>query len=532
LAKDQITAIDIGTNSVKVLELELTQSEINIVNSGVASYPRQSTAEKVPDEAVVDVLIQLIQSKGFRTKPVAISVPRHAVTVKTLADLPASAKAEDIEKMVPIQVESELPFDIADAVYRYYNVQRAPEGVSLEVVATKKASVERYIDIAERLGLKLQCIIPSAFATYGVIFDQFKDQLAGQTLAVVDIGAGVADFCIIQHGRLAFSRSFAFGGNNLTQAFEGEYGISFQEAEERKMAEADLRSTDGSKLAGPWAENLTTQIVRSLRAFTGQGETNGTDALWLCGGGSLLPGLQDYLSDKLGIKVDLWNPLSKMKDESLSENEQMRFSVALGIGIIGVAGEERTPTVNANLLPKEITEREERARLKIRTFAIAALAVLILAAASIGFAGWRRSQAAQYESLVQKLATLERKEEIRSAKAALENSILMHQIATPYLTPLEILREMSAKLPDRRKMALTNLSIDKKGKLSMNVEANSHADVSDVIRILNETKLQDKVKLFNSVRHGAISKVSKEKRPVFQVQIVCELNNKATQEIE
>jgi hypothetical protein len=221
-----------------------------------------------------------------------------------------------------------------------------------------------------------------------------------------------------------------------------------------------------------------------------------------------------------------------MKDESLSENEQMRFSVALGLGIIGIAGEDRTPTVSANLLPKEIKEREERARWKIRTFAVAALAILILSAAGVGFLGWRRSQAAEYESLAEKLAVLERREEIRSAKAALENSILMQQIAAPYLTPLEILREMSAKLPDRRKMALTNLSIDKKGKLSMNVEANSHADVSDVIRILNETKLQDKVKLFNSVRHGAISKVSKEKRPVFQVQIVCELNNKATQEIE
>ena len=532
MAKEQITAIDIGTNSVKVLELELSQTEISIVNSGVASYPRQSTTEKITDEAVVEVLIQLIQNKGFRTKPVAVSVPRHAVTVKSLADLPPSAKAEDIDRMVPIQVESELPFDIVDAVYSYYNVQRSPENVSLEVVATKKASVERYIDIAERLGLKLRHIIPSAFATYGVIFDQFREQLAGQTLAVVDIGAGVADFCIIQHGRLAFSRSFAFGGNNLTQAFEREYGISFQEAEERKMAEADLRSPEGSRLAQPWAENLTTQIVRSLRAFTGQDDTDGTDAVWLCGGGSLLPGLQDYLSEKLGMQVEIWNPLGKMRDESLPENLQMGFSVALGVGIIGMAGKERTPTVNANLLPKEITEREERARWKIRTFAVAALAVLILAAAGIGFAGWRRSQAAQYESAVEKLATLERREEIRSAKTALEKSILMHQIASPYLTPLEILREISTKLPDRKKMALTNLNMDKKGKLSMNVEANSHADVSDVIRILNEAKLMDKVKLFNNVKHGAISKVMKEKRPVFQVQLACELNNNAIQEIE
>ena len=115
MAKNQITTVDIGTNSVKVLQLELTQAGIVIANSGVESYPRQSATEKVSDEVVMDTLSQLMKNRVIKTKPVAMAVPRQSVTVKSLAGLPTSATDEDIDKMVPIQVEPELPFAIADA---------------------------------------------------------------------------------------------------------------------------------------------------------------------------------------------------------------------------------------------------------------------------------------------------------------------------------------------------------------------------------------------------------------------------------
>jgi type IV pilus assembly protein PilM len=558
MAKNQITTIDIGTNSVKVLQLELTQTGITIVNSGVGSYPRQSAADRISDEVVMDTLSQLMRDRVIKTKPVAVSVPRHFVTVKGLAGLPTSATDEDIDKMVPIQVEPELPFAIADAVYSAYNLQRSPEGVSLEVVATKRSSIERYVDIAEETGLKLKAIIPSSFATYALVFDQLKSHLAGRTVVVADIGAGVTDICVIQHGRLAFSRSFTFGGNSLTEQFESEYGLSFAMAEERKIGEATLqgsgirRQGTGTSLTPDensltpgtedtptrqWAENLVKQIVRSLRAFAGEETIDGlADNLWLCGGSSLVSGLDDYLAGRLGIEVSVWNPVQGIEhgpqDAGILSSESISrgLSVALGLGIIGMAGEERTPTVNANLLPKEIKEREERARRKIMASVAAVLAVLILAGAGLGFSNWRRDRRALYEAVADRLKTLEQKEEMRSARAALENSILMRRMMTPYVAPLEVLRVMSEKLPDRKKIALTNLSIDKKGKVTMAVEANSHGDVSEMIQILSELELSDEVKLFDEVKHGVISRLTKEKRQIFQVQIACALNKDVIQE--
>ena len=102
---------------------------------------------------------------------------------------------------------------------------------------------------------------------------------------------------------------------------------------------------------------------------------------------------------------------------------QSRLSVALGLGIIGADGEKRTPTVNANLLPKEIGERAERARRKVIAIIAAAAAILILAGAGLGFTGWQRSRAKQRESLASELESLERKAETIKAKAALEKLI-------------------------------------------------------------------------------------------------------------
>ena len=532
MAKDHITTVDIGTNSVKVLQLDLTQSEITIVNSGERSYPRRSATERIPDEVVIDTLSQLLKDRVIRTKPVAMAVPRQLVTVKKLAGLPTSATDEEIDKMVPIQVDSELPFAIGDSVYSTYNLQRFPEGISLEVVATKESSIQRYVYVAEQIGLKLTAIIPSAFATYGLVFDQFKEQLTGRTVAVVDIGAGMTDICVVQHGRLDFSRSVTFGGNSLTQSYEMQHKLSFEEAEERKVSEADLRSAEEDAPAHQWASNLAAQIDQSLRAFRGEGGTNGIDNLWLCGGSSLLPGLDDYLADRLGVAANVWNPLEGVEGHLPEEGLNNGLSVALGLGVIGAAGEKRTPTANANLLPKEISQRAERARRKITMLVATAVAVVVIAGVSLAFMTWRHSKTSLYGDIASKLETLEQKEETRKARTALENSMLMQQAITPYVAPLEVLRELSNGLPDRKKIALNSLNIDKKGKVTMAVEANSHADVSELVLALSEMQLLDEVKLFDEVKHGAISKVTKDKRPILQVQIACLLNEDAMQEIE
>lgn len=531
MARNQITTVDIGTNSVKALQLEITDTDLKIVNYGVESYPRKSAGERISDisdDVIMDTLSQLMRRKLFKTKPVAMSIPRHLVTIKNLSGLPDSANRDDIDKMVPIQVGPELPFPINESIYDSYNIQRSTDGVSLEVVATKKSSVERYTQIADKVGLKINKIIPSSFATYALIFERYKDELVGKTIAVADIGAGMTDMCIIQHGRLASSRSFAYGGNNLTQTYEREYDLSFQGAEEQKIRKASLQAGAEEPFTRQWADSLAIQISQSFRAFAGDSRTDAIDSLWICGGSSQIPGLDKYLSDKLGVNVVVWEPLQGIEGESVEPEVRKGFSTSLGLGILGLYP-SKAATVDANLIPKERKEREEKTRRKIAMVFATIAAILVLALATIGIVTWQNSKKATYNKIATELKKAEQKEEVSRAKVSLENSILMQHIMTPYVTPLEVLREMSDKLPERKRIALTNLNIDKKGRVTMGVEASSHSDVSEVIQTLNELKFLGGANLFKEVKHGAISKITKENRPILQVQISCVLNEKAAE---
>ncbi|MGQ9608379.1 MAG: pilus assembly protein PilM [bacterium] len=535
MARNYITTVDIGTNSVKILQLGLTQNGLVVINSGIKKYPRQTASEKPSDDEIINTILQLNSEKGFNMRHVALSIPRHLITVKGFSGFPAAASDEDIYRMISVQLEPELPFPISESVYSIYNLQKGQDGISLEVVASRKTYIERYIDIAQKAGMKLRTIIPSAFATYGVVFDQLKELLIGNNVAILDIGAGETDFCIIQHGRLSFSRSFTHGGNNLTQLYEKEYGLTFDEAEERKIKEANLKAGLEDPLTLQWADMLRTQVIQSIRAFSGKETNGGINVLWLCGGSSLIPGLERFLSEKLNIDISFLPQFQGIERRLLAEEEVVEdtnITVNLGLGIISMAGAERTPTVNVNLLPKEILERSKRIRQRFLMAIAALVTVLVLTSAGIGFNSWYRSREALREALKSQIGKLEKDLVTEHAKEALGKSILMDYVMTPYVTPLEILREMSEKLPDRQKIALSNLNIDRTGKLTMGVEAVSHSDIGEVIRILSEIQVPDKGNLFSEVKHGAVSKITKDNKPILQMQIICTLNKETTQETE
>jgi len=533
LARNQITTVDIGTNTVKIMQLGLTQNGVIVIGFGSMAYPRDSSSEKISDEVISDTITQLIKNTGCKTKHVAISIPRSFVTIKGLSGLPATATEEELQKMIPMQIEPELPFTIAESIYSAYNIQSSRDGFALEVVASKRSSVERLMTIAEKAGLKVNFIIPSIFATYAIVFDQFKEDLSSKSIVIADIGAGETDMCVIQHGRLAFSRSFTHGGNNLTSLFEKDFGLSFDDAERRKILEANLSKGLSDPLSILWADELATQINRSVRAYIGKDSEESIDSLWLCGGSSQIIGLDGYLSEKLGIDVRLLDHLNSVEnnisgsDRTLSES---LFTVNLGLGLISIDGKNRAETVTVNLLPPEIMEKAKQAKKRLLMIASAVLATIVIAGAIWGFMAWQNSKTLSIKEIEAQLQKLEKDIVVTHARESLEKSILMEQVLTPYVMPLEILREMHEKLPGRDKLALTSFQMDKTGKLTIGVEAMSHSDIGEAIRVLTEMKFSDDNSLFSDVKNGAISKITKDNKPVLQVQITCTFNKESIQE--
>jgi len=538
VAKKLATAIDIGTDSVKVVQLENTSSGIKIVNFGMARYPRADADAEVSDDVIVNALRNVLSQAKIKAKSVVISIPRILVTAKKLNfhTQTSALTDEEINEMVALQAEVEIPFGVGNAIYNHHNIQKSPEGMSAELVAARKETITWYMGILKSSDLQADAVLPSTYAVSALALNQLisdnvpatpeaVDERNGNTTMVIDIGGGYTDLCILRSNRIVFSRSFPIGGDLLTKTYAKERSLSFEEAEEYKISNASLESH--ASVATPayeWASKLSGELQRSIQAF-GRDMLGAerVDSIWMCGYGATIPGLDRYITDSLEIPTKLWNPLAAFElnlPEKPPENLKYSFAVSLGLAL-----NTFTNRITVNLLPVEEAQRKEKAKQRFFTLSYAAVALILIVGIFVGVNSWISSRNIQLAEINAKLQNVQNSSE--QNKNLLLDDLVMTTMLSPRISPLDVLKELSEQFPDRTKIALTNFTLDRTQKITINVEANSHTEISNLISKLGRSGL------FTAVNAGQISTTEKQKdKQVLQAQITCKLADDATKYVQ
>ncbi|HIE27435.1 TPA: type IV pilus assembly protein PilM [Candidatus Poribacteria bacterium] len=541
MAKKLATAIDIGADSVKVVQLEETSSGIKLVNFGIERYPRPDIDAEVSDDTIVSALRNVLSQANIKTKSAVISIPRALVTQKRLnfQTRTSALTEEEIDEMVALQAEVEIPFGANNAIYDHHNIQKSPEGMSAELVAARKETIARYLGILKSAGLQADAILPSTYAISAVALNQLASnnmevnyeatataiEKHEYTVMVIDIGAEYTDLCLLRSNRIAFSRSFPIGGDRLTKAYAKEQGLSYENAEEYKISNSNLEvDLSESVPTYEWAERLSEELQRSIQAF-GRDMLGAekVDNIWMCGCGATIPGLAQYITDSLEIPAELWNPLAAFESNlpaELPEKMKYTFAVSLGLGLNAL-----TNKVSVNLLPAEEVQRKEKAKQRLFTLSYAAAALILIVGISVGANTWISSRNAHLEEINLRLQAVQKASE--QAIDLLIDDLVMTKMLSPRVSPLDILKELSENFPDRTKVALTNFTLDRTQKITLNVEANSHAEISNLISKLGRSKL------FTDITSGQISTTEKKKgKQILQAQVVCKLSNNAAKYVK
>jgi type IV pilus assembly protein PilM len=531
MARTSVIAIDIGANTVKLVQFALSSSETRLVRAGIASYPRLSATGDIEAETVSQNLEQLWHDVKGGKHTVLLSIPRLLVTTRRLSDFPAAVTDEQLSNLVSIQAETEIPFSAESAIFDYHNIRRGENGVSVDLIAAKRESVQKYINYLKPIGVVPMQIIPSAMATATLARPLLGADAPERTTIIADIGAGSTDVCLFQEQKLRFSRSFPIGGNGLTLSYQDEVGGDFEFAERIKLGRAGLDQESTDRIPTyRWAEQLATQIEQSIGAARRELEpasSGEVDELWLCGGGAQIAGLADYLAKRLGIATKLWNPLDAYREQggridmAPVGDVGNTLAVALGMGMNAATSE-----ITLDLLPREekakLTQSEQRRRL---IYSFAAGVVLF---AGLGLGGLTLSRTQRMESTVldEEIRRIAQSES--RARQTLAKNLAIADLLTPRVSALDILRELSLRFSDRTRVAWTNFHISRldelnAAKITFNIEARSHGDVSEMIRVMGQSGL------FTNIKSGDVTSVKREKEMFFHTQIVCNLSSDAPQ---
>ncbi len=378
MSQERRVIIHCGATQVTYLELLVNGgNQVLIEDLSTEGLEYDFTRDEDWMEALLSGLKRLTEGRKLKSEPVFIA-PGFRILTK-LFQIP-HVEAEKRRQIIAFEAQQNLPYSVDEVVWDTQEV--ADDGIETEVLflAAKKEGIDQFCAQVESLGLHPGAILPAPILDYNAF--QFLQGEEGLPAMVIHIGARSTNLTFIHDGGFTI-RTVNFGGNQLTQPIADNLGCSFQQAEglkirffteEETFSDEDPRVRMIHQQAEQFRKRLGQEITRSVMQFRRHCEAGPPMGLWLCGGGSLLPGLEDYLSEKQGVPCRLLSMgdgvvLAPTVDEALWNRLQYQVVEAIG----AVVKDRVANGVGVDLLPREFREQRDFARKKPVYLAGAAL---------------------------------------------------------------------------------------------------------------------------------------------------------------
>lgn len=152
--------------------------------------------------------------------------------------------------------------------------------------------------IVKELGLKLHSIAAEPYAVVQGTGLKESPDFGG---IFIDIGGGTTDVAVVKNGGLEGTSMFALGGRAFTKRLVSEYGLTFNQAEELKLMYAknelkDDEAEDVHKVLRNDCKVWLSGVEIALENFCSSNLDVLPSRIFLCGGGSGLPGIYEQLS--------------------------------------------------------------------------------------------------------------------------------------------------------------------------------------------------------------------------------------------
>lgn len=329
--------VDFGTQSIKAVELKMSKGKPYLVNY---AWVNVTSVKEVPDaydndyaKLLSDALKELLSQMKPTTKKAIVAIPSFNGLVM-IVDFPRMSE-KDVASAIKFESRKYIPASL-DEVNVSWEVldeeERDKEKPTMKVllVAAPKSEVTYYDSLFKDSSVVIDSLELESFSLSRSIIGNTKGRFL-----LVDMGAKTTNIVLVEDGVVHVSRSVDIGGSDLTNAMVQSLNISRDRAIAMKESGENF-FTGATKVGFPSLDFVANEINRVLDTQ----KSDVVESLVLCGGGSLLAGLPEYMAKITGLKVTMGNPLSRViYDEAVSgniKNLAPSFSVAIGLALRGI----------------------------------------------------------------------------------------------------------------------------------------------------------------------------------------------------
>ena len=346
--------IDIGTASIKVVELQKKGARFELSNYGLFELKggvsdSQATAGrgilKLPDGEIIWGIKEVLRKGGIKSTDVVASIPSFS-TFSTIIEMPYLSE-QDLAKALPFEAKKYIPIPLNEVVLDWSIIDISnvnpvpgksspgskPTTVDVFVAAVPKDETARYQRIMKGAGLNLRAL---ELENTALIRALLGNDLS--PTAIINIGGRSTSIVIINKGYEQVSHNYEVDGFEITKSIARSLNVSLEKAENLKR-KIGLHPSDENIINEAMTSLVDMMVFETKKTLSNYESSKNIKILkvLLVGGLSNMPHFMEYFKKKLNMDVYGANAFARvMYPQQLSPVIQElanAFAVAAGLAM-------------------------------------------------------------------------------------------------------------------------------------------------------------------------------------------------------
>ena len=336
--------IDIGTASIKIVELEKQGARKGLINYGLFELKGASSNTdgktgilNLPDGDIVWGIKEVISKAKIKAKDVIASIPAFS-TFSTIIEMPYLSEA-DLAKSIPFEAKKYVPVPLNEVILDWSIIgTKTPEPgkpatVEIFLASVPKDETERYQRIMQNAGLSLKAIeLENSALTRSLLGNDLSPA------AIVNIGGRSTSILIADKGYERINHNYEVGGFEITKSIAKSLNISLEKAEDLKK-KFGLTESDANIINEAMIHLIDMMAFETKKTISAYEEKTKQKILKviLVGGMVNMPNFAEYFKQKLGLQTIIGNPMARIVyPQTLTPvlpELSSTFAVALGLAM-------------------------------------------------------------------------------------------------------------------------------------------------------------------------------------------------------
>jgi type IV pilus assembly protein PilM len=309
--------IDIGTASIKVVELATQNNRFSLKNYGLFELKSDKNSQnsdqsilKLPDSEIIWGIKELLNKSKISTRDAVASIPSFS-TFATVIEMPYLSEGE-LAKAIPFEARKYIPIPLDEVILDWSIIDVAEPGakptVEVFLAAVPRDETRRYQTIMAGAGLNLKAL---ELENSALIRTLLGNDLA--PTAIVNIGGRSTSIVVVSRGYERLSHNYEVGGFEITKSIARSLNISIEKADELKKR-LGLKESDENIVNEAMSSLIDMMAFETKKTISSYENAHGEKIarILLVGGMINMPNFVNYFKQKIGQDVFAGNAFARI----------------------------------------------------------------------------------------------------------------------------------------------------------------------------------------------------------------------------